>query len=503
VDQIKLQGLHSVVKLFTKRAKAVIKLADSWAKHQTTARLRSLVEGISRLRQIRELKQLLDSIPDRYMDPSSRENLLNIVNKVTRYREAARFLYRTAKKFPLVQHMKVILVDLPSDAFHGVPDQQRSPPTLPSTLSHIDTRHGPWDIEHICRLLKTTEEEASSAFAKQATRILKETKIHAEIQLLFYSELHPSELAPRVVRSSKDACFLCNLFINTHAKMYTSRSHGRIYPGWRLPPIPTSEQRERKFSQELEDYIRNSLETLLVRKEKTIYPYPNESTLSTLQMTESTLSSSRMTDAAACKDDDGNPARKDGLSIATSAGDGTPAQTHSINECQESTGTRDNSPARTAPVSECREIPPAVQPSILCAQPTAPIQPTPPKSSESTLHENGETVPNQTPTGRIKTSRKSSLYRAGGLEIIFTYPTESSRDIRAGGSEKLPYSVERLTFEAAEELKENQIFIVDAESLDGEISLEENSLNCYYIAGRGSVLKILLPMASMASTSGG
>jgi hypothetical protein len=472
----KLQELHPVAKLFTERAKEVIKLADSWAKHQKTARLRALVEGVSRLRRIRDLQALLDSIPDRAMDPSSRCSLLNIVSKVARYREVARFLYRTAKKFPLVQHMKVVLVDLPPDAFHRVPVQQHSPTTLPSTLSRIDTRHGQWDIGHICRLLNTTEADASRNFAQQATRKLKETKIHAEIQLLLHSELHPSELPPRVVRSSKDACFLCNLFIKTHAKMYTSRSHGRIYPGWRLPPIPKSDEMEQRFSQELEDYIRDSLETLRLRKEKTVYPYPNESTLSTLQMTESTLSASAMIEAATCKEDVGYPALEDDLSI--------------------STGARDNSPARTTTINECLQNTPRIQRSNVTLQPTAPIPSTPLESSETTFDDDGEIIPGQTLSKRIKANRKSNFYRAGGLEIIFTYSAEPSQNMLTSGSRKLPFSVEWLAIEEAEKVKEHQqTLIVDAETLDGEISLEENVLNCYYIAGRGSVLKILLPPA--------
>jgi hypothetical protein len=70
------------------------------------------------------------------------------------------------------------------------------------------------------------------------TTTLKKVEIHAEIQLLFYCELKASELPPRVICSSKDACFLCNALIFTHGNMHTPRSHGRLYPGWRLPFFP-------------------------------------------------------------------------------------------------------------------------------------------------------------------------------------------------------------------------------------------------------------------------
>ena len=37
-------------------------------------------------------------------------------------------------------------------------------------------------------------------------------KIHAEIQILFFYELHLDRPRPRVICSSKSACYLCNLF---------------------------------------------------------------------------------------------------------------------------------------------------------------------------------------------------------------------------------------------------------------------------------------------------
>jgi hypothetical protein len=127
LDDNKLKNLYSVAKLFAKRAKEVVE-------HQTTPRLRVLVEGVSRLWQVGQLDASLGSIPNRVMAPDSRGNLLIIVSKVTRYQEAARFLYRTAKKFQIVQKMKVFLVHLTQDAFYKVPVQQYSP-KLSSTIS--------------------------------------------------------------------------------------------------------------------------------------------------------------------------------------------------------------------------------------------------------------------------------------------------------------------------------------------------------------------------------
>ncbi|MCJ1281186.1 hypothetical protein MMC26_000504 [Xylographa opegraphella] len=61
--------------------------------------------------------------------------------------------------------------------------------------------------------------------------------VHAEIQLLAYYELHRSKLPPRVILSSKKACFLCNLFFGYHGKFFIANSHGRAYEKWALPQV--------------------------------------------------------------------------------------------------------------------------------------------------------------------------------------------------------------------------------------------------------------------------
>ncbi|KAK9433830.1 hypothetical protein V1505DRAFT_362265 [Lipomyces doorenjongii] len=104
-----------------------MKLIASWSKHQMPARLGDLVDGVYRLWQVGDLRALLDTIPNRDMDPTLRQSLLNIISKVARYRETARVLYGTAKKFPLARQMKVVLVDLPQEAFYRVPANEYSP----------------------------------------------------------------------------------------------------------------------------------------------------------------------------------------------------------------------------------------------------------------------------------------------------------------------------------------------------------------------------------------
>jgi hypothetical protein len=194
LKQVNHQTSHSLpVSLFTERAKDVVRLADLWAKHQKPAELEDLVEGIHQPRQIGDLQALLDSIPNRAMCPSSRRNLFNIVSKVSRYREAARFLCRTARRIPLLRRAKVVLINLPKEAFYRVAGENHTP-QLASTIARINTIcQGP-DVRYLFRLLNTSGSQPNDQFAAQTRKTLREAKIHAEIQLVLYYELNASRL---------------------------------------------------------------------------------------------------------------------------------------------------------------------------------------------------------------------------------------------------------------------------------------------------------------------
>ncbi|OAA36435.1 hypothetical protein NOR_07514 [Metarhizium rileyi] len=223
------------------------------------------------------------------MDPSSRDSLLNMIKKVARYRSSARFLYRTAKRFPLAQAMKAIPVALPKVAFQIQKCDQIY--SLDSYLRRIGTFHGKGkNLGQFCRLLQTSEQQAGDEFVKQSKKTLLEAKIHAEIQLIFHCEREKYIPFPRVISSSKDACFLCNAFIHMHGKFHTPRSHGRLYPGWRLPMLPEAAIFEQRFVQYLQSYARDSIKVVLSRRKKTTYPNPNESTVLTIPNTPSSLS---------------------------------------------------------------------------------------------------------------------------------------------------------------------------------------------------------------------
>jgi hypothetical protein len=136
-------------KVFAQRAREAIKLTDLWTKHQTTARLGDLVTSLYHLGQVGNVQSILDAIPNTSMDPKSRKNLFNVIRKVGRYKEAARFLYRTAKRFPLARHIRVVLVTLPPEFFQRLGASQYDS-TLLNTLSRFHGGHGERDLNQIC-----------------------------------------------------------------------------------------------------------------------------------------------------------------------------------------------------------------------------------------------------------------------------------------------------------------------------------------------------------------
>ena len=78
-------------------------------------------------------------------------------------------------------------------------------------------------------------QDASDQFRFNIAEYYKFVKVHAEIQLLFFYEMNKITLRPRIICSSKSACYLCNLFFKLHGQFYIPRTHGRLYHQWTLP----------------------------------------------------------------------------------------------------------------------------------------------------------------------------------------------------------------------------------------------------------------------------
>lgn len=68
--------------------------------------------------------------------------------------------------------------------------------------------------------------------------------VHAEIQLVTFYGLNPSttSLKPRILGTSKMACYLCNLFLLNYGRFFVTKTHGHLYPHWNVPDLAGYDQ---------------------------------------------------------------------------------------------------------------------------------------------------------------------------------------------------------------------------------------------------------------------
>lgn len=168
------------------------------------------------------------------VDPSTREAVLNMIRKVGNYKRAATTLVKLARRYECIRQANTILVVLDSSAL-----VQRTPtprPSLSAMLDKLKAHHGTsWNTEKVVRELSCYLGSESKCYESQIDPLMRHPRVHAEMQLIWYLDQHKVPTPPRVIASNKDACYLCNAFIAFHGKYSIPRTHGRIYPGWRLP----------------------------------------------------------------------------------------------------------------------------------------------------------------------------------------------------------------------------------------------------------------------------
>lgn len=293
--ELRQSSLETSLLLFHEESKRVIQFVNEWSNHRVPARLNSIVEQVYRLNNVQGLQRLLQLIPfgpKKIINESDFANsLLNIIQKISRYKEAAMVLHRTAKKFTFVRKIEVQPVILPAEAFDSI-DNPAYSPSLQAVLSHLGKVNGKkYTISEVSRLItKSKIESLGNKFRQKTSSILQEAKIHAEVQIIAHCETNAGPLFPRVIGSSKDACFLCHALIQTHGKMHTSRTHGKLYPNWRLPQVSSFKVLEHRFNDFLLNYARETIKAREKGQPTRLHPCPNESTLLPMLVSMSTIS---------------------------------------------------------------------------------------------------------------------------------------------------------------------------------------------------------------------
>jgi hypothetical protein len=188
------------------------------------------------------------------LDPNSINAIIMRVERLARYKNCSAYLARLAKKLGIFRHAEVVSVSLDPQLF--VRDTEVPPDSLQQCIGRCKN-----NTRALLPSLKIIEQKVvtNSTFMSFVKNRLRESKVHAEVQIVCHYELHPATIRPRVIRSSKDACYLCNLLIQIHGKYYIPRTHGILYPGWRLLPVPGLNSVHRQLNRTLEARIRDAL----------------------------------------------------------------------------------------------------------------------------------------------------------------------------------------------------------------------------------------------------
>lgn len=481
-----LSGLASVIVMFVERAKEVMRMTDAWSKHQIQPRLADLVRAVHRLGQIESLDVILEAIPNDILDPSSRKSLFNIISKVARYLEAGRFMYQTAKKVPHARNMKVTIVTLPEEAWKRTSTNQYTP-TLQNMVSRVSMPRQ-YNLDNVCGPLGLSRLTAEKNVTQQIQQTLTHAKVHAEIQILYFCELQRFVLPPRVICSSKDACFLCRAFIISHGKLHIPRSHGRLYPGWRLPTLPSFNGIEQRFNQVLEEHIKNSLRTLVWNQKKTKYPDPNESTLLTLDPSLSTLPSVAGSAAMLASEIYPRPSHKTSEMKAPSAGISGPNS--SISTEAPFDGNVVGAKSDIADKAFGKPIRDASTTTISSLTSTG--------RDEAGLTEGG------TVAGSLSGARHSRIVDVGHLRLEIYCPTDSQSSMFEATPHRVAYQLKWLSQRDAQELQQQKtVVFIDVDTLIGEVEHELDDSRCLYLRHGGNVVQLHLRQTCVAVNGGG
>lgn len=429
-QRIQMSNLGVTLSDFKTLSKEVIRLTNNWLNHRVQSRLAPILESIGRLDKLPNLPDLLQLIPTGasgvVQDSSFASCLLNIVSKVSRYRKAAGVLYKIAKKYPMVQNMRLQLATLPREAYNRV----ENPSSLPNfqdigQLLGLINGHC-YNASRISQYMKPlkNQKDPNETLLRETQKTLKESKVHSEIQLIAYCEIASTHgLFPRAIASSKDACYLCSAFIKTHGKLHTSRTHGRLYRYWRLPNLLQMKDLQKKFNQLLLNQARQSIGAKAVGI-RHIYPPPlYESTLLPLSVSSTTT--------------------YDPISYISS-------------QSSEPTVTED-------PITRTHLLP----------------------LSTDSLHTNHGIAPEKF-SPPISNTSNTAVYTFGPLEIHI-YTEKASNPETASAS--LTYSIERINVDERDRLPDGSL-VIDPLGLTKEALFELPMNNSFYISYRDATLKL-------------
>ncbi|KAH8675544.1 hypothetical protein BX600DRAFT_534991 [Xylariales sp. PMI_506] len=217
---------------------------DAEAGPQEQKALRALVKSIRRFQHVVNLGQALN-VGTGKLNPSIGRAVNESFGKLAHYRSATRYLYDLATECKIFKNFDIEEVLRPPMWIQQYP---QPPPTYVPDLSNTLMQYGirQRTINKLDLKIKCPRPQATTAteFTKIVKQTLSSGRVHAEVQLLSYyqdmmsgtAETVVPLLPPRIIASSKRACFLCNALFHEDGRFAVPGTHGVVYPGWLLPP---------------------------------------------------------------------------------------------------------------------------------------------------------------------------------------------------------------------------------------------------------------------------
>ncbi|KAK4192787.1 hypothetical protein QBC35DRAFT_202607 [Podospora australis] len=271
------------IKTFINTASSFVKLLDKLEAsnpNQAAKCLQEIVRAASQLRENTDFDHVFAGLVT--LQSSTKTGFVTRLSKLARYYESVHFLVKLAGRSGLFKSPATISIVslepqyLPKGQF---------PPTaygLNQCVARYSTGGAQtFGVSDIARILRQGVKEAQTSFANAVTKQLHSSKIHAEVQLVAYYELHPVARKPRVICSSKDACFLCNQFVQQHGVFHIPKTHGNLYTNWRVPPIRTLNDAHDRLDQSLQTHVRTTVQQFEADPERrvSLTRNDNESTI--------------------------------------------------------------------------------------------------------------------------------------------------------------------------------------------------------------------------------
>lgn len=233
-----------------------------------TKLLERLLKAIERFLDVIDLKRLLNILKNHpeALDPGMGKALKDKFEKLAQYRKVALCLFGYARKIELFQEFDIEGVGYAPSLIPAPSLSEKL--DLGALLEALSVNAARKQL-----LLERMRQQGhhgrsfkpAQSFKATASNALSSGKVHAEVQLLFHYEIPQRGLSPRVITSTKSACFLCNALFQLHGKYHIPTTHGRLYAGWLLPSGmgPSADLLTRKLSDLLQGHNKRIIRELM------------------------------------------------------------------------------------------------------------------------------------------------------------------------------------------------------------------------------------------------